>query len=139
MRRRIFEPFFTTKPQGEGTGIGLSFSQGLAEAHGGRLELVPTACGACFQLTLPIDRLASPEASAEPDILSALPPERKALVVDDEREIAEALADFLSLEGFRCDIAIGGAAAQARLARGRYDLIVSDLRMPDLDLSLIHI
>ena len=46
VRRRIFEPFFTTKSQGEGTGVGLSFSQGLAEAHGGRLTLMPRAGGA---------------------------------------------------------------------------------------------
>ena len=48
-------------------------------------------------------------------------------------EIAESLADFLSLEGFVCDIAVGGVAAKARLTRGDYDLVVSDLRMPDLD------
>jgi PAS domain S-box-containing protein len=50
---RIFEPFFTTKPIGEGTGLGLSVSIGIAEAHGGTLALRPTARGACFRLTLP--------------------------------------------------------------------------------------
>ena len=38
-RGRIFEPFFTTKPQGGGMGVGLSFAQGLVEAHGGELAL----------------------------------------------------------------------------------------------------
>lgn len=132
VRRRIFEPFFTTKPQGQGTGVGLSFSQGLAEAHGGRLELVPTARGACFRLTLPIEAGLNPAAAPETAAQVGLP-SRRALVIDDEREIAEALADFLSVEGFRCDIAEGGAAAQAELRTGRYDLIVSDLRMPGLD------
>ncbi|CAN5693340.1 hypothetical protein BH11PSE6_BH11PSE6_06560 [soil metagenome] len=132
-RRRIFEPFFTTKPQGQGTGVGLSFSQGLAEAHGGKLELVPTPRGACFRLTLPIDaEPALPAAEIEPTIIVEAPA-RKALVVDDEQEIAESLADFLSIEGFDCDIAVGGAAAQARLVQGHYDLVISDLRMPGMD------
>ena len=51
---RIFEPFFTTKFVGEGTGLGLSVSLGIAEAHGGSLALVPSARGACFALTLPL-------------------------------------------------------------------------------------
>ncbi|WP_406875403.1 GAF domain-containing protein [Sphingomonas sp. 179-A 2A2 NHS] len=132
-RRRIFEPFFTTKTQGEGTGVGLSFSQGLAEAHGGRLTLLPTRTGATFRLTLPVDPQqmlgrAEPSAAEPPP-----PPQRRALVIDDEAEIAESLADFLSLEGFTCDIAVGGLAAKSRLAGGDYDLIVSDLRMPDMD------
>jgi PAS domain S-box-containing protein len=137
-RRRIFEPFFTTKPQGQGTGVGLSFSQGLAEAHGGRLELVPSAKGACFRLTLPIDvGQTLPPVPAELP-LAAAAPARRALVIDDEAEIAEALADFLLVEGFTCDIAVGGADARARLRAGDFDLIVSDIRMPDIDGPQLH-
>jgi PAS domain S-box-containing protein len=51
---RIFEPFFTTKFVGEGTGLGLSVSLGIAEAHGGSLALVPGDGGARFALTLPV-------------------------------------------------------------------------------------
>jgi len=50
---RIFEPFFTTKSVGSGTGLGLSLAFGIANAHGGKLELVPTSVGACFRLSLP--------------------------------------------------------------------------------------
>ena len=56
LRTRIFEPFFTTKPVGEGTGMGLSLAQGMAELHGGTLALMPTEGGAVFRLSLPVDR-----------------------------------------------------------------------------------
>lgn len=54
VRRRIFEPFFTTKPQEVGAGVGLAVSQGVVEAHGGRLELIDSLGGAQFRLTLPL-------------------------------------------------------------------------------------
>ena len=132
-RRRIFEPFFTTKPQGEGTGVGLSFSQGLAEAHGGRLELVDRGAGACFRLTLPSGE-AAPALLAETSRGGeAAAPERTALVIDDEAEIGDSLADCLSLEGFRCDVVTGVPAARTLLQSRDYDLVVSDLRMPGED------
>ncbi|MEG3089787.1 GAF domain-containing protein [Sphingomonas sp. PB4P5] len=132
IRRRIFEPFFTTKAHGQGTGVGLSFSQGLAEAHGGRLEVMHAERGAWFRLTLPIN------AQAALHVVPALQPaivarRRHALVIDDEAEIAESLADFLSFEGFECVVAVGGAAARALLEQHSYDLVISDLRMPGLD------
>ncbi len=49
---RIMEPFYTTKEIGRGTGLGLSLSKGIAEAHGGRLELDPSARPTRFVLTL---------------------------------------------------------------------------------------
>ena len=138
VRRRIFEPFFTTKPQGSGTGVGLSFSQGLAEAHGGRLALLPSARGALFRVTLPIEH-GQAVAPAIPESPPAPPPApRRALVVDDEAEIAEALADFLALEGFVSEIAIGGGEALTRLGTTHYDLIVSDIRMPGVDGPHLH-
>jgi len=61
---RIFEPFFTTKPVGEGTGLGLSVSHGIAEAHGGSLVLRPSDRGACFRLTLPAAAVGTVDLSA---------------------------------------------------------------------------
>jgi signal transduction histidine kinase len=71
---KIFEPFFSTKGVGEGTGLGLSIALGIATAHGGSLDLLPTETGACFQLTLPVARTAGepppPAASTEVPIVA---------------------------------------------------------------------
>ena len=53
VQARLMTPFFTTKGVGKGTGLGLSISKGLAESHGGRLELMDGAPHTCFRLALP--------------------------------------------------------------------------------------
>jgi CheY-like chemotaxis protein len=55
------------------------------------------------------------------------------LVVDDDAIIARLIADMLGSEGYDVDIAPHGLAALERLTERRYDLILSDLRMPELD------
>jgi response regulator RpfG family c-di-GMP phosphodiesterase len=54
------------------------------------------------------------------------------LVVDDERVIREILADFLAMEGFNVRTAEDGRAALTELSRARYDLVLSDLKMPNM-------
>jgi two-component system NtrC family sensor kinase len=51
----VFEPFFTTKPPGEGTGLGLSVSYGIIQAHGGTISVDSTLdVGTTFTISLPL-------------------------------------------------------------------------------------
>ncbi len=55
--RRVFTPFFTTKPRGQGTGLGLSVSRRLIEAHGGSIRIESaTGQGARVTVVLPVIR-----------------------------------------------------------------------------------
>ena len=61
VRQRIFEPFFTTKPPGEGTGLGLSVSYGIIQAHQGSITVDSTPdVGSTFTIALPRYRADAP-------------------------------------------------------------------------------
>jgi DNA-binding NtrC family response regulator len=61
------------------------------------------------------------------------------LVVDDEPLIAGLIADALTTEGYEVDMAANGREALEKIAAQSFDLIVSDLRMPEVDgVALYH-
>jgi len=134
IRSRIFEPFFTTKPVGQGTGLGLSICYGIVHDHGGTITVrSEPGTGAVFTVELPA---ASSSEAAPPrgpaDASGPLQP-LSILVVDDEPEVAAILGDLLTIQGHRIAVAPNGAVALDRLSHQSYDLIVSDLCMPELD------
>jgi PAS domain S-box-containing protein len=132
LAHRIFEPFFTTKPQGIGTGVGLSVCHGIVAAHDGEIRLeARSQAGATFVVRLPRTAVEV----AEPPVVA---PDRRLhpahiLVVDDEPDVAQLLIDILERDGHRVDRANSGREALTRLRYGEVDLILCDLRMPDLD------
>ena len=59
LRDKIVDPFFSTKPEGQGTGLGLSVTRGIAEAHGGELTFeFPPDAGTVATIWLPVWRPA---------------------------------------------------------------------------------
>jgi C4-dicarboxylate-specific signal transduction histidine kinase len=86
---RVFEPFYTTKEVGQGTGLGLSVSYGIAEEHGGELRAENLPRGARFTLVLPVGEpagLGPPVPAETPRSLGELPLERmRKILVSGEK------------------------------------------------------
>jgi PAS domain S-box-containing protein len=130
---RIFEPFFTTKPPGVGTGLGLSLCQGIVEGHGGWIGVRQgVKGGAVFRVELPVEEQEAPAVAVvapAPVVVRGA----RILVVDDEPGIAGVLAEVLQLDGHVVETVGNGEEALAKLAAGSYELILSDIRMPEID------
>jgi GAF domain-containing protein/CheY-like chemotaxis protein len=135
MLPRIFEPFFTTKDVGSGTGLGLSVSYGIIEQHGGRLSVDSRPGETVFTLELPVapDSIAPKRAAAAAAAPARGGEGRVALVVEDEPSVLDLVVTLLQRQGWTIEVASGGRAALNHVRSQRYDLIVSDMRMPEGD------
>ena len=134
---KIFEPFFTTKEVGKGTGLGLSTVYGIVKQSGGFIfaesEL---GQGTRFDIYLPVH---VGEAPAEPAKREFYKPKDlwgsgRILVVEDEDMVRAVAERALVRQGYVVETACDGEEALALFADGkRYDLVVSDVVMPNMD------
>src|SRR3989441_1163312 len=128
----VFEPFFTTKEVGTGAGLGLSVSYGIVQEHGGRFVVESVPGATVFTLELPVAPPAElPTAELAVESGAAQGAGRLALVVEDEPSVRELIVTLLGQTGWRVEVASGGRAGLESVRRRRYDLVVSDVRMPE--------
>ncbi|HYR75613.1 MAG TPA: ATP-binding protein [Pyrinomonadaceae bacterium] len=133
---RIFEPFYSTKGE-RGTGLGLSASHGIIENHGGDIDVTSElGKGTRFEIILPLHEVASPSVVADAKPISGARTAR-VLVVEDEENIRTLLNDAFCAEGHDVVEASTGAEALERLDKGKFDLMICDLGLPEL--SGLHV
>jgi signal transduction histidine kinase/CheY-like chemotaxis protein/HAMP domain-containing protein len=136
-QRQLFQAFFQAGGPGqaaEGTGLGLHISHTLVHLMGGELALQSRLGeGSRFSFSLPMAVGEAPlELEGERQVLRLEPGQRPAtmLVVDDQPENRDLLAQLLASVGFQVRSAGDGVEALELWERHRPDLVWMDLRMP---------
>ncbi len=116
-----------------GTGLGLSISKRLVEMHGSRIRVESElGRGTTFSFDLRLKTVAVEEAPPAPELVSAVQG-LKVLVADDNEVNIFVLTSFLKDWGVEFDVASNGRQAVECVRARHYDLVLMDLRMPELD------
>ena len=135
---KIFEPFFTTKELGKGTGLGLSTVYGIVKQSGGYIfaDSQP-GNGTRFDIFLPVYRGDAPAPDSgkrESYIQKEFWGSGRILIVEDEDMVRAVAERALVRQGYDVETASDGEQALKLFADGkRYDLVISDVVMPNLD------
>ncbi|MGY2485485.1 PAS domain-containing hybrid sensor histidine kinase/response regulator [Cupriavidus sp. CP313] len=130
---RIFNLFAQEADGGSGSGlgIGLALAKAVVEAHGGAIQADSGGAGKGSTFTMIL-----PRATARPCAAGTRPrgpaPRRRVLVVDDNADSADSMAELLGLLGHEARAAHGGQQALDMVAEFRPDCVLLDLEMPDM-------
>jgi CheY-like chemotaxis protein len=130
IKSRVFEPFFTTKAS-KGSGLGLSVTYGIIARHGGMLKFdSAVGQGTTFYIRLPLTVEAVKKEIKKGKAAAAK--HANILVVDDEPEVLKALGLNLEYFGHWVKGYTSGAEAIKAFKDGNYDLVITDLGMPEV-------
>jgi signal transduction histidine kinase/CheY-like chemotaxis protein len=140
-RQHCLEPFFSTKAKRGGTGLGLAMVYGMMRRHDGAIEIESApGRGTCVRLSFPVrEETATPTDSTS---LARNPDKRRGslriLCIDDESQIQELLKHCLTTLDHQVTTASGGKQGvemfrAAMLQKQPYQMVITDLGMPDID------
>jgi signal transduction histidine kinase/ActR/RegA family two-component response regulator len=140
-RLRCLEPFFTTKGE-RGSGLGLAMVYGIAQRHGGVVEIASTeGKGTTFRLAFPVAQALAGVGMRGIRVAGATQVTR-ILLVDDEPRLLQALCEALEADGHQVQTANGGQAGidaffVAKLSGAPFMVVITDLGMPHMDGSQV--
>ncbi|MES2887675.1 MAG: ATP-binding protein [Pseudomonadota bacterium] len=140
MLEAVFDMFVqvsgTSRAAQGGLGIGLTLVRSLVELHGGRVTAASEGAGAGTIMTVELP-LAHAQASSQADDPSAIDrlvaSGHHVVVVDDNRDAADSLAQLLSLMGARTAVAYGGREALSAMVAHVPTIAFIDIGMPVMD------
>ena len=129
---RVFEPFFTTKKERGGTGLGLAVAYGVVRQHRGLLHCYSEpGVGTVFKIYLPMYVRVAAEITNK--IEGAAPRGyEKILIGEDDAAVRGATVRVLESAGYSVVAVENGAEACQAAARGRFDLVLLDVIMPEM-------
>ena len=133
VRQRCFEPFFTTKGA-QGTGLGLTTLYGIVQRHGGTVEVESKlGQGTVFIIRLPIKLTKATPPVAPATAPVAMQRKLHVLVVDDDPSLCDVAEASLTNDGHTVEIAYDGKMALKLLKVGRFDVVLTDKAMPEIN------
>jgi signal transduction histidine kinase/CheY-like chemotaxis protein len=137
VKDRAFEPFFTTKPVGKGTGLGLSQIFGFAHQSGGEVGIdSAVGKGTTVSIYLPRTAVAAPvrihPAVQQRTEAEAHVPGARILLVEDDPRVRTATVDALEDLDYQPVACSSGAEAIELVAAHEFDLIITDVIMPEM-------
>jgi PAS domain S-box-containing protein len=145
-QQSLFEPFTqfetSTTKKNAGSGLGLSIVKRLMTLHGGRVTVRSSpGAGSTFSVMFPYGEasnaaLADPKktrVAAEDAGFSATARQARVLVAEDNPMNVVPLRDFLIANGYRIDVVVNGVEAVSAASNARYDIILMDVQMPEMD------
>ena len=116
----------------DGLGIGLALVRKLVVLHGGTVSATSAGIGkgSTFEVRLPIDFSQAPAAPAVVDAAPGGP--ARILVVDDNADAADMLAELLRFDGHQTAVAYSGSAALAKAREFQPGVVFLDIGLPDM-------
>ncbi|GAB4377648.1 MAG: hypothetical protein Kow0042_25670 [Calditrichia bacterium] len=129
---KIFNPFFTTKGD-KGTGLGLSIAYNTVTSHGGIIKIESeVGKGSTFTIILPLSQEKPKKKSREEVRIQETVSELRLLIVDDEPELLNTMAEILKLKFKSVEISDCGPDALKKIEKQSYDIVLTDLGMPEM-------
>jgi len=135
---RLFVPFVQAERSlartSGGLGLGLALVKGVVELHGGQARAISAGAGAGAEFIVTLPTVDAPhETAAAASAHADRPRRRRVLVVDDNRDAAQSLAELVALFGHEVRVAYDGPSAIRLIREISPDIVLCDIGLPGAD------